>query len=243
MSAPANFGNARPIIDPDNAAMLLIDHQSGLFQTIHDMPFSAVRAHAVALARMATLAGMPVITTASVPQGPNGPLIPEIHQLNPDAVYIPRTGQINAWDNPKWVEAIEKTKRKTLLIAGTLTSVCMAFPTLSAVVAGYKVFCIVDASGNWSKMATDLTIARIAQAGAMPIDAITMAPFQVLLAPVMSVSPARKAVCPARRSRSSRGRHGNGCKAVCSFTHCESPLFPGPPKAPWKAGNRKTANR
>jgi hypothetical protein len=68
------------------------------------------------------------------------------------------------------VDAIEKTGRKTLLIAGTLTSVCMAFPTLSALAAGYKVFCIVDASGNWSKMATDLTIARVVQAGAFPID-------------------------------------------------------------------------
>jgi Isochorismatase family len=96
--------------------------------------------------------------------------IPEIRQYNPEAVYIPRTGQINAWDNPKWVEAIEKTGRKTLLIAGTLTSVCMAFPTLKALVAGYKVFCIVDASGNWSQMATDITTDRVVQAGAMPID-------------------------------------------------------------------------
>ena len=112
----------------------------------------------------------PTFTTASVPDGPNGPLIPEIHQYNPDAVYIPRTGQINAWDNPAWVETIQKTGRKTLLMAGTLTSVCMTFPALSALVAGYKVFCIVDASGNWSEMATDLTVARISQAGAIPID-------------------------------------------------------------------------
>lgn len=68
------------------------------------------------------------------------------------------------------MSAIEKTNRKTLIIAGTLTSVCMAFPALSALENGYKVFCVVDASGNWSKMATDLTIARITQAGAMPID-------------------------------------------------------------------------
>ena len=68
------------------------------------------------------------------------------------------------------MKAIEETKRKTLLIAGTLTSVCMAFPTLSALAAGYKVFTVVDASGNWSKMATDVTIARVAQAGAVPVD-------------------------------------------------------------------------
>ena len=105
-----------------------------------------------------------------MPDGPNGPLIPEIHEYNPDAVYIPRTGQINAWDNPAWVEAIQQTGRTTLIIAGTLTSVCMAFPTLSAFAAGYKVFNVVDASGNWSPIATDITLARIVQAGAMPID-------------------------------------------------------------------------
>src|SRR5438093_7981940 len=160
----------KTMIDPDDAVLLLIDHQSGLFQLVADMDMLTLRNNVSALAKVAHLGRIPTFTTASVPDGPNGPLIPEIHRYNPDAVYIPRTGQINAWDNPKWVEAIQKTKRKTLLIAGTLTSVCMAFPTLSALVAGYKVFTIIDASGNWSKMASDLTLVRVAQAGAMPID-------------------------------------------------------------------------
>ncbi len=158
------------MIDPKDAVMLLVDHQSGLFQLVRDIELPVLRSNVTALAKVARLARIPTFTTASVPDGPNGPLIPEIHQHNPDAVYIPRTGQINAWDNPAWVKAIEATGRKTLIIAGTLTSVCMAFPTLSALEAGYKVFTVVDASGNWSKMATDLTIARVVQAGAMPID-------------------------------------------------------------------------
>ncbi|HWL94414.1 MAG TPA: isochorismatase family protein [Phycisphaerae bacterium] len=160
----------KTMIDPDDAVMLLIDHQSGLFQLVKDIDMLTLRNNVIALAKVSRLAKVPTFTTASVPDGPNGPLIPEIHQSNPDAVYIARTGQINAWDNPKWVEAIEKTNRKTLLIAGTLTSVCMSFPTLSALAAGYKVFTIIDASGNWSSMATDITLARVAQAGAMPID-------------------------------------------------------------------------
>jgi nicotinamidase-related amidase len=160
----------RTMIDPQDAVMLLIDHQSGLFQLVKDIDVPTLRNNVIALAKVSRLAKIPTFTTASVPDGPNGPLIPEIHEYNPDAVYIPRTGQVNAWDNPKWVEAIEKTKRKTLLIAGTLTSVCMAFPTLRALDAGYKVFDIIDASGNWSKMATEITLARVVQAGAMPID-------------------------------------------------------------------------
>lgn len=158
------------MIDANDAVLLLIDHQSGLFQLVRDIEYSTLRNNVTTLAKAAHIAKIPTITTASVPEGPNGPIIPEIHQSNPDAVHVPRSGPINAWDHRPFVEAIEKTKRKTLLIAGTLTSICMVFPALSALVAGYKVFCIVDASGNHSKMATDLSIARITQAGAMPID-------------------------------------------------------------------------
>ena len=162
------------MIDPKDAVLLLIDHQSGLFHVVKDIELPVLRSNVTALAKVARLGGIPTFTTASVPDGPNGPLIPEIHQVNPEAVYVPRSGQINAWDNPAWVDAIAQTGRKTLIIAGTLTSVCMAFPTLSALVAGYKVFCVVDASGNWSSMATEITLARIVQAGAMPIDTVAV---------------------------------------------------------------------
>ena len=148
MSSPANFNNQRPVINPADAAMLLIDHQSGLFQTIGDMPMPDLRRYATALAKIATLAKMPVITTASVPQGPNGPLIPEIHESAPHAQYVARTGQINAWDNPDFVAAVKATGKKQLIIAGTITSVCMAFPAISAIDAGYQVFAVVDASGK-----------------------------------------------------------------------------------------------
>src|SRR3954468_1510889 len=158
------------MIDPSDAVLLLIDHQTGLFQLVRDMDYTTLRNNVITLAKLAHVFKIPTITTASVPDGPNGPIIPDIHQSNPDAVHVPRVGPINAWDHRPFVEAIEKTKRKTLLIAGTLTSVCMAFPTLSALAAGYKVFNIVDASGNWSKMATEITLARCVQAGAMPVD-------------------------------------------------------------------------
>lgn len=171
----ANFNGRPPVIDPADSAMLLIDHQSGLFQTIGDMPFTTVRAHAAALARMATLSKMPVITTASVPQGPNGPLIKEIHANAPHAKYVARRGEINAWDNPDFVAAVEATGKKTLVIAGTITSVCMAFPAIAAVNAGYRVFAVIDASGTYSKMAQEITLARVVQAGVVPMDTAAVA--------------------------------------------------------------------
>jgi len=165
-----NFNGQRPVIDPNDAVMLLIDHQSGLFQTVKDMPMTELRANATVLAKVASLAKIPVITSASVPEGPNGPLIPEIHRYAPHAQYVARKGQINAWDNPDFVAAVKATGRKTLIIAGTITSVCMAFPSISAVHDGYKVFAVVDASGTYSKIAQEVTLARIVQAGVVPVD-------------------------------------------------------------------------
>jgi nicotinamidase-related amidase len=175
MSSPANFNNQKPTIDAANVAMLLIDHQSGLFQTVGDMPMPELRLRAAALAKMATLSKIPVITTASVPQGPNGPLIPEIHENAPHAKYVGRKGEINAWDNPDFVAAVKATGKKQLIIAGTITSVCMAFPSISAVYDGYQVFAVVDASGTYSKMAQEITLARVVQAGVVPMDTAAVA--------------------------------------------------------------------
>ncbi|MEX6209655.1 hydrolase [Providencia huaxiensis] len=175
MSIPANFNGQRPVINPNDAVMLLIDHQSGLFQTVGDMPMTELRARASVLAKMASLAKIPVITTASVPQGSNGALIPEIHQNAPHAQYIARRGEINAWDNPEFVAAVKATGKKQLIIAGTITSVCMAFPAISAVMDGYQVFVVIDASGTYSKMAQEITLARVVQAGVVPMDTAAVA--------------------------------------------------------------------
>ncbi|TKJ02394.1 isochorismatase family protein, partial [Bacillus cereus] len=71
--------------------------------------------------------------------------------LFPHAPKIARPGQINAWDNDDFVKAIEDTGKKQLIIAGVVTDVCVAFPALSAIKAGYEVFAVTDASGTFSK--------------------------------------------------------------------------------------------
>jgi nicotinamidase-related amidase len=97
------------MIDVNDAVLLLIDHQSGLFQLVRDMEYTTLRNNVTTLAKAAHIAKIPTITTASVPDGPNGPIIPDIHLGNPDALHVPRVGPINAWDHRPFVEAIEKT--------------------------------------------------------------------------------------------------------------------------------------
>src|SRR5215470_957982 len=90
-------GGGAALFDPTDVALLLLDHQSGLFQNVKDIGVTELRFNVAALAKLATMHGIPVITTASVPDGPNGPLMPEINENAPHAVYVPRKGEVNAW--------------------------------------------------------------------------------------------------------------------------------------------------
>jgi len=156
-------------INADDVAFLFIDHQSGLFQTVKDIEVPTLRSNVVALAQIAAIENIPVITTASEPKGPNGPLMPEIHENAPQAVYVGRTGEVNAWDTPAFVQAVKNTGKKKLVIAGVLTSVCVAFPAISAIAEGYEVFAVIDASGDMSPLSTQVTLARLQLAGVIPI--------------------------------------------------------------------------
>ena len=141
-------GGGAALLDPSDTPFLLLDHQSGLFQTVKDIPVAELRSNVVMLAKLATLMKIPVITTASEPKGTNGPIMPEILQEAPHAVYVARKGEVNAWDNEDFVRTVQSTGKKTLIMAGVWTSVCVMFPALDAKMAGYKVYAVMDASGD-----------------------------------------------------------------------------------------------
>ena len=161
----------KALLDATDTAFLLLDHQSGLFQNVKDISVAELRANTTALAKLAALQKIPVITTASVPDGPNGPLMPEIHEAAPHAIYVPRKGEVNAWDNALFVKTVRETGKKTLIIAGVWTSVCVMFPALDAKAAGFKVYAVMDASGDPSELASRTTLARFTQAGVIPTSA------------------------------------------------------------------------
>ena len=161
-------GGGAALLDPSDTVILLLDHQTGLFQTVKDISVAELRANTIMLAKLATLLKIPVIVTASEPNGPNGPLMPEIQQFAPHAVYVPRKGEVNAWDNEDFVKAVRATGKKTLIMAGVWTSVCVMFPALDAKAAGFKVYAVTDASGDPSEMASRTTLARFTQAGVIP---------------------------------------------------------------------------
>jgi nicotinamidase-related amidase len=153
-------------LDRDNAAVLLVDHQAGLLSLVRDIDPDKFKNNVLALADAAKYFNLPTILTTSFETGPNGPLVPELKEIFPDAPYIARPGQINAWDNEDFVKAIKATGKKQLIIAGVVTEVCVAFPALSALEEGYEVFVITDASGTFNAMTRDAAWERMTAAGA-----------------------------------------------------------------------------
>src|SRR5215469_8258456 len=164
-------GGGKALINVDDTALLLLDHQDGLFLTVKDISVAELRANVIALARIATLLKVPIITTASVPDGPNGPVMPEIAKEAPQAVYVPRHGEVNAWDNDLFVKTVRDTGKKTLIMAGVWTNVCVMFPALDAKGAGFNVYAVVDASGDPSEMVSRTTLACFVQGGVVPTTA------------------------------------------------------------------------
>jgi nicotinamidase-related amidase len=141
-------------LNKDDAIVLLVDHQTGLISLVQDFSPNEFKNNVLALADLAKFFNLPTILTTSFEQGPNGPLVPELKEMFPDAPYIARPGQIKA------------TGRKQIIIAGVVTDVCVAFPTLSALAEGFEVFVVTDASGTFNTTVQQAAWARMSAAGA-----------------------------------------------------------------------------
>ncbi len=152
-------------LDKTNAAVLMVDHQAGLSSLVRDSEPDQFRNNVLALADLAKYFNLPTILTTSFETGPNGPMVSGIRERFPDAPYIARPGQINAWDNEDFVKAVKDTQKKQLIIAGIVTEVCVAFPALSALAEGYEVFVVTDASGTFNEMTRNSALNRMASSG------------------------------------------------------------------------------
>ncbi len=162
-------------LDKKNAAALLVDHQSGLISLVQDFAPAEFKNNVLALAACAKYFNLPTVLTTSFEDGPNGPLVPELKEMLPQAAYIPRPGNINAWDNEDFVKAVKATGKKQLIIAGVVTEVCVAYPALSALEEGFEVFVVTDASGTFNKVTRHSAWARMQAGGAQLVNWFSVA--------------------------------------------------------------------
>ena len=159
-------------LTPENAALVLIDHQVGLFTGVRDIPVGELTHNVVALAKAVKVLGAPIIVTATSPEM-WGPIIPALTETLPGIAIINRT-TVNAFDEPRFAQAVEATGRKKLIIAGVSTEVCLALPAIHAVGIGYDVYGVIDASGTFSETKRITGLLRMVQAGVIVTDYCTV---------------------------------------------------------------------
>ena len=160
-------------LTPENAALLLIDHQVGLFTGVRDIPVGELKHNVVALAKAARVLGVPIIVTATSPEM-WGPTIPELTEALPGISIINRT-TVNAFDEPRFAKAVAAVGRKKLVIAGVSTEVCLALPAIHAAGNGYDAYAVIDASGTFSETKRITGLMRMVQAGVIVVDYCTVA--------------------------------------------------------------------
>ncbi|MBC2905749.1 isochorismatase family protein [Streptomyces cupreus] len=154
----------------DNTAVLLVDHQIGLFTGVRDITVQDLKHNVTGLARAAAVLGLPIVATTTAADSMWGPLIPELSAALPAGHKIIDRSTVNAWDDARVREAVEATGRSKLVIAGVSLEVCAAFPALSATAAGYDTYVAVDASGTFWATKRETGLLRLHQAGVVVTD-------------------------------------------------------------------------
>src|SRR6476620_6959042 len=173
-SEPVRDPVTDPLLTPENAALVVIDYQPSQIQTVASMDHDLLTRNIVSVARVAKAYGLPIVlSTVNVANG-QAPTIPVLREVLSDSVEIDRT-QINSWEDTDFRRAVEATGRKKLVMAALWTEVCLAFPTLDALRAGYEVYPVVDAVGGTSPEAHRAGLERIVQAGAQPVSWLSLA--------------------------------------------------------------------
>src|SRR6266498_1218349 len=152
----------REPVSPRNAVLLLVDQQEGLFHRVHEP--EQTRRNLLALGRCARLLGIPAVMTTALAAGPNGPQLKELTETFTGQEIIDRT-LVNAWHDSRVHDAIARTGRDKVIVAGTGLDVCAQLPALASAAEGYDAYVVIDACGRFEPEPSVATVSRLTQAG------------------------------------------------------------------------------
>ena len=173
-SAPVRDPLNDHLLTPQNAAFLFIDYQPSQLAVVRSMDPTLLLKNAVSTVRTIKAFGVPVVhSTVNVANG-QGPTLPELAELLADDKPLDRT-TVNSWEDVEFVQAVEATGRRKLVICALWTEVCMAFTALDALRDGYDVYPVVDAIAGTSPEAHRAGLERVVQAGGQPISWVSLA--------------------------------------------------------------------
>ncbi len=162
---------AYTMLSPSDCALSLIDFQPAMFSGVHSHDRTTIMQNVQIVAKAAKLFKVPTILSTVAADSFSGAMISEVTGIFPGQSLIDRTS-INAWLDKNFREAVEKTGRKKIVVAGLWTEACVLFPTIDMLKAGYEVYVPTDACGDISEEAHERAVQRIVQAGAVPMNSL-----------------------------------------------------------------------
>ena len=159
------------MLTPEECSLALIDYQPAMFAGVHSHDRTSIIQNVQIVAKAAKLFNVPTILSTVAAKSFSGSMIPEVTSIFPDFEPIDRTS-INAWLDGNFRDAVEKTGRKKILLAGLWTEACVLFPAIDMLRAGYEVYVTTDACGDISEEAHERAVQRLVQAGAVPMNSL-----------------------------------------------------------------------
>ena len=160
------------LLTPDNCAVAFIDHQPQMLFGTSNFDRQSIINNTVALAKATRIFDVPVVLTTVETRSFSGNMWPQLKAVFPGREPIERSS-MNSWDDSKFVNAIAKTGKKKIILAGLWTETCIALPTIQAIHDGYEIYVAEDCCGDVSQLNHDNAMRRMIQAGAKPVTALS----------------------------------------------------------------------
>ena len=165
------MSNYHKLYTAEDSAVVFIDHQPQMTFGVANMDRASLINNVTLLAKVAKEFKVPAVLTAVETESFSGYVWPQLLDVFPGQAVVERTS-MNSWDDAGFRKAIEATGRKNIVMTGLWTEVCVAWPTIEMIGAGYNVYVVEDCCGATSQMAQEAGLSRMVQAGAIRLTAI-----------------------------------------------------------------------
>src|SRR5438552_14612257 len=163
--------NVPKLYTPQDSAVVFIDHQPQMTFGVANIDRALLMNNVTLLAKVAKEFRVPAVITAVETESFSGYVWPQLLAVFPGQTVIERSS-MNSWDDAGFRQAIHDTGRKNIILTGLWTEVCVTWPTIEMLAAGYNIYVVEDCCGATSNAAQEAALSRMVQAGAVRLTTI-----------------------------------------------------------------------
>src|SRR6266566_1876716 len=160
------MSNYHKLYTPQDSAVVFIDQQPQMTFGVANTDRATLINNVTLLAKVAKEFDVPAVLTAVETESFSGYIWPQLLDVFPGQPVVERSS-MNSWDDAGFRKAIEATGRKNILMTELWTEVCVTWPTIEMLGAGYNVYVVEDCCGATSPAAQEAALSRMVQAGAV----------------------------------------------------------------------------